>query len=95
MPQNVNRLRNGMLIKHGGETYVVGSQSSLIKMPKNARTTRQRMLYLLKRGYVWTAYMFAKHADKVLLRLLQTAHPNVPWKNIDFAARPNAHLPRR
>lgn len=76
-----------MTVRHKGSTYVVGEGRQLIKFPKSARTHRQRVMFLLKKGYLWTAYMFARHANKVLVGMLQRAHPDVPWKNIQFAAK--------
>ena len=81
------KLSDGMTIMHKGSTYVVGEDSSLIRIPKTARSAKQRVSYLLKRGYVWTAYMFARHSNKLLVSMLQRAHPSVPWKNIAFASK--------
>ena len=59
----------------------------VVRLPKSARTKRQRAMYLLKKGYVYTAYLFAKHSNKVLVSLLHKTNPNVPWKNIHFASK--------
>ena len=75
------------IVKHKGDTYAVGERNSLIKLPKTARTTRQRVEFLLKKGYVWAAFMLASHSNKVLVSLLQRTHPDVPWKNIHFASK--------
>jgi hypothetical protein len=40
-----------------------------------------------RKGYAWAAYLLAAHANKVLLAMLQRAHPDVPWKNIAAAGR--------
>lgn len=66
---------------------VVQTEAGPVRLPPSARTARQRVVWLLRRGYVWGAYMLAVHADKVLLSLLQRAHPDVPWKNIVVANR--------
>ena len=59
-----------------------------VRFPASVRTVRQRVLWLAKEGYVLTAYWLARMSNKVLVALLQRAHPNVPWKNIQFAAGP-------
>lgn len=81
MPPPVGSLRT-----RNDATYVTTGQGS-VKLPPSARTLRQRVTWLLRRGYVWAAYLLAAHADKVLLAMLQRAYPDVPWKNINAASR--------
>lgn len=66
---------------------MVMTEAGPVRLPPGARTLRQRVAWLLRRGYVWGAYLLAAHADKLLLGMLQRAHPNVPWKNIVEANR--------
>lgn len=61
--------------------------STVPKPPKSARTPRQKMVWLAKRGYLWAAYLVARHSNKLLVDLLQRTNPQVPWKNIQFASR--------
>lgn len=58
------------------------------RFPRSVRTVRQRVLWLAKEGYVLAAYWLARSSNKVLVALLQRTHPEVPWKNIQFAAGP-------
>ena len=57
-----------------------------VEVPASARTLRQKVAYLARRGYVWGAFLLSKHANKVLVGLLQRTHPDVPWKNVHFAS---------
>lgn len=66
---------------------VVATEAGPVRLPASARTVRQRVAWLLRRGYVWGAYLLAAHSDKVLLGMLQRAYPDVPWKNIVQANR--------
>lgn len=61
--------------------------SGLIRFPKSVRTRQQRILYLLKSGYVLTAYLMARFSDKIVVRALKDAYPQVPWNNYHFAAK--------
>jgi len=68
--------------------YVVSADKpGVVKLPKSARTKKQQVMFLLRRGYVWTAFLLAKHSNKVLVGLLHKTNPNVPWKNIQFASK--------
>lgn len=69
-----------------GATYVQ-TEEGPVRLPQSARTTWQRVRWLLLRGYVWAAYLMAKHSDKVVLAALKRAAPNVPWNNLAYAAR--------
>lgn len=85
-----NSARNsiaGNTVRHRGVSYVVGAYHRLIRFPNSVRTPKQRLLWLLKQGQMWTAYMYAKHANKILIALLKRTHPDYPWKNLEFAAR--------
>ena len=75
---NVSRRRDG--------TYVY-TEDGPVRLPKSARTTWQRERWLLLQGYVWAAYLLAKHSDKVVLAALKRGAPNVPWNNIAYMAR--------
>lgn len=66
---------------------LVATEAGPVRLPASARTLRQRVAWLLRRGYVWGAWMLAAHADTVVLSLLQRAYPDVPWKNIAAANR--------
>lgn len=59
----------------------------VVTFPSAVRTKRQRIMWLLKKGYVLTAYLLATHANKALVMLLKKTNPNVPWSNIQAAAR--------
>lgn len=59
----------------------------MIRFPKSARTRRQRILYLLKGGYVLTAYLMARFSNKIVVGALRQAYPSVPWNNYHFAAK--------
>lgn len=61
-----------------------------VELPGSARTPRQRVEFLLRRGYVWGAYMLARHSNKVLVGLLRLTNPATPWKNLHYAARHSA-----
>lgn len=76
----------GSTLTRNGATYVRGP-GGIIKFPVSANSAKRRVAWLLRQGYVWTAYLFAKHANKVLVGLLQRTHPNTPWKNLQFAAK--------
>jgi hypothetical protein len=58
-----------------------------IRFPASVTTVRQQVRYLVAKGYVWTAYLVARHSDKVLMFLLRQLAPGVPWRNIQTAAR--------
>lgn len=51
-------------------------------MPKH-----RRALLRAKLAYIRAHYLLAKHSNKVLLGLLQRAHPDFPWKNIAYASK--------
>lgn len=65
----------------------VTTEAGLVRLPPSVRTLHQRVMYLLRKGYLWGAYMLAAHSDKVLVALLQRVHPNVPWKNMLAASK--------
>lgn len=75
---DVRRRRDG--------TYVE-TEKGPVRFPKSARTTLQRVRWLLLEGYTWAAWLLAAHADKVLVKLLKQAFPDTPWNNIAYAAR--------
>lgn len=76
----------GDVRSRNGQAYVQ-TEEGPVRLPPSARTTWQRVRWLLRRGYVWAAYLLAAHADKLLLAALKRAHPNVPWNNIAYVAR--------
>lgn len=63
----------------------VATEAGAVKLPPSARTLRQRVAWLVRRGYVWGAYLLAVHSNKVVMGMLQRAHPDVPWKNMQLA----------
>lgn len=69
-----------------GNTYI-STEGGVVKLPPSARTPRQRIMWLLRRGYLLAAYLVAAHGDKVMVALLKRAKPNVPWNNIHAAAK--------
>lgn len=48
---------------------------------------RRRAVLMAKLAYLRAQYLLARHAGAVLLALLQRAYPNMPWKNLEYAAR--------
>ena len=74
-------------VRRSNGAAVVQTEAGPVRLPPSARTTWQRVRWLVRRGYVWTAYLLAAHADKVLLAALKRAHPDVPWNNIAYVAR--------
>ena len=74
------------LLTRGGHTYA-RTEAGLVRLPVSARTTRQRVAYLVKKGLVLGAYMLAKHSNALLVAMLQHMHPNGGWKNIAAAPR--------
>lgn len=76
----------GDVRRRRGGTYVE-TEAGLVRFPASARTTLQRVRWLLAQGYAWAAWLLAAHADKVLIRMLKQAFPDTPWNNIAYVAR--------
>lgn len=55
--------------------------------PSKTTAKSRRAILKAKLAYMHAQYMLAKHSNKVLISLLQRAHPDMPWKNLEFAAR--------
>lgn len=72
----------------GGRRYIA-SDAEWVPVPGKVkvRSLRQKVSFFLRGGYVMAAYLLARHANKVMVGVLQRTHPHVPWKNLQFAAR--------
>lgn len=53
------------------------------------RSLTKRQLYAICAKLAWldSQYLLAKHANKCLVWMLSRASPNVPWKNLSYAAK--------
>lgn len=59
-----------------------------VRFPRGARTPRQRVAWLLRRGYTWAAFALARHSGDILMFFLKR-HDDM-WKNSNAAWRHGA-----